>query len=300
MASNILSKHEFWNRMKHFPAGLRDFEHLRDKLYDAYQLPEESDKKYRAELQKQSLFRNICTVMPGEMSDYNIFISNSEDSAEWVTPQTDLQEHTDEFNRIQLSSSTLSVLVKLDEDMVHEAQFDLEDHLVKRLGKAFANGEENAFINGDGNYKPFGILDDAKGAEIGRSTAAIGYEDVVKLYFSVKKEFRKDGCWLMNDVTAFTLRALKNPGGMYIWDQATNTILGKPVYISNYMPDPEQGNKPIAFGDFKRYWIIDRLPISVRVIEELFAKYGHIGYLGHEYLNGILVTPEAIKVLKLV
>ena len=300
MVSNVLSNHEFWNRMKHFPAGLMDFEHLRDKLYNAYRLPEESDKKYRAALQKESLFRNICTVMPGEMSDYNIFISNSEDSAEWVTPQTDLQEHTDEFNRIQLSSTTLSVLVKLDEDMVREAQFDLEDHLVKRLGKALANGEENAFINGDGNYKPFGILDDNKGAEIGHSTAAIGYEDVVKLYFSVDKQFRKEGCWLMNDVTAFTLRALKNPGGTYIWDQATNTILGKPVYISNFMPDPEQGNKPIAFGDFKRYWIIDRLPMSVRVIKERFAAYGHIGFLGHAYLNGILVTPDAIKVLKLV
>ena len=300
MLSNILSRHEFWNRLKNHPQAIVDYEHLRHNYLNSYFLPEDSDAKYRAALKKQSLFRNICTVIPGPKTDSTVYVSDEEDEVEWMTPETNLTEHTDVFDKIALPAHVLSVLTKLDEDMIHDAQFDLESHLINRFSKSFANGEENAFINGDGDNKPYGILDDAQGADIGYTTAVIGYEDVVKLYFSVKKEYRRRGCWLMNDVTAFALRKLQDPSGSYIWNHNSDTLLGKPVYISDYMPDPEQGKKPIAFGDFSRFWIVDRLPLSVRVLEELFVAYGHVGFIGHEYLNGILVTPEAIKVLKVV
>ena len=300
MLSNILSKNEFWNRMKKAPWALVDYKHLRHNFLKSYFLPEESDKKYREALKEQSLFRNICTVIPGPKGDSTIFVSDTEDKAEWMTPETDLQKNTDEFDRIKLPAHVLSVLTTLDEDMVLQEQFDLESHLINRMAKSFADGEEDAFINGDGEYKPYGILDDTKGAEVGYSTATIGYHDVVKLYFSVKKKYRKRGCWLMNDETAYALRTLQDAGGTYIWNHNNNTILGKPVYISDFMPNPEQGKKPIAFGDFRHFWIVDRLPLCVRDIRELYATDGHIGYLGHEYLNGILVTQEAIKVLKVI
>ena len=300
MISNILSKHEFWNRMQHHPKKIYDFKDQRHGFFDSYFLPEGSDKKYRAALKKESLFRNICTVLPGPKGDSSIYVSEEEDVTVWVTPETQIQPSTAVATKIAVGSSVLSCLTKVDDTFVQDAQFDLESHLIKRLSKGFAKGEEDAFINGDGDHKPYGILDDTKGAEVGHTTAAIGYHDVVKLYFSVDKEFRENGCWLMNDRTAFALRALQDQGGSYIWNQASNTILGKPVHISNYMPDDEIGNKPIAFGDFSRYWIIDRLPVSVRPIEELFALQGYIGYMGYEYVNGVMITPEAIKVLKVI
>jgi HK97 family phage major capsid protein len=300
MSSNFLNQNEFWKRLKNFPGGIVGFQHLRHNRYDSYFLPEDSDRKFRAALKKESLFRNIGTVLPGPKGDASIFVSNDTDEVEWITPTTNLQEHTDAFNKTKLPAHVLSVITKIDDDTVHDAQFDLEAHLIKRFAKSFAEGEENAFLNGDGDYKPYGILNDTSGAEIGHSTAAIGYEDVVRLYFSVKKEYRKNGCWLMNDVTAFTLRKLQDNGGSYIWNQNNNTILGKPVYISYSMPDPEQGKKPIAFGDFSHFWIVDRLPLAIRELNEIYTLYGHIGFLGHEYLNGILITPEAIKVLKLI
>ena len=300
MISNILSQHEFWNRMQHHPKKIYDFKDQRHSFFDSFFLPEGSDKKYRDALKKQSLFRNICTVLPGPKGDSSIYFSDEEDVTEWITPQTLLEPSTDVATKIPLGSYVLSCLTKVDDTFVQDAQFDLESYLIKRLSKGFANGEEDAFINGDGEYKPFGILDDTKGAEIGHTTAAIGYEDVAKLYFSVDKEYRKNGSWLMNDRTAFALRALKDAGGSYIWNQASDTILGKPVHISNYMPDVAIGSKPVAFGDFTRYWIIDRLPLSVRPLEELFAMQGYIGYMGYSYLNGVLITPEAIKVLKVI
>ena len=62
----------------------------------------------------------------------------------------------------------------------------------------------------------------------------------------------------MNDETAMALRKLKDSAGNYLWRDSDDTILGKKVIISEFMPNAEDGNKPIAFGDFSYYWIADR------------------------------------------
>lgn len=76
--------------------------------------------------------------------------------------------------------------------------------------------------------------------------------------------------WLMNDETAITLRTLKDTAGNYLWRKSDNTILGKPVEYSTYMPNTEPGATSIAFGDFSHYWIIQRQPLTIKVLKELF------------------------------
>lgn len=131
------------------------------------------------------------------------------------------------------------------------------------------------------------------------TTSALTYDDVVKLFFSVKPEYRKHGTWLMNDETALALRSLKDDAGQPIWNQANDTILGHKVCISEFMPNAESDSKPIAFGDFNYYWIVSRRPVSVRTLTEQFAMVDCVGYLAYEFLDGKLVRPEAIKVMQM-
>jgi HK97 family phage major capsid protein len=145
---------------------------------------------------------------------------------------------------------------------------------------------------------PKGILHETEGAETGLTVSdTITFDDIAKLYFSVKAEYRTDGAWLMNDETAFLLRTLKDSNDNYIWEHSTNTIMGKPVYISEFMPSISSGNKPIAFGDFSYYTIIDRAPLSVRTLDEKYALQQQRGYLAYEMLDGMLIRPEAVKVI---
>ena len=104
----------------------------------------------------------------------------------------------------------------------------------------------------------------------------------------------------MNDKTALALRKMKDSDGNYLWNNSNDTILGKQVLISEFMPDIEAGAKPIAFGDFSYYWVIGRKPVSVRTLVEKFAFYDQIGYLAIEFLDGKLVRSEAIKVVVIV
>ena len=95
------------------------------------------------------------------------------------------------------------------------------------------------------------------------------------------------------------LRTLKDADGNYLWNHNNDTILGKQVIISEYMPDAEEGTKPIAFGDFSYYWVVDRKPVSLRVLIELFAEVGQIGYLAYKFLEGKLIRKNAIKVIQM-
>ena len=103
----------------------------------------------------------------------------------------------------------------------------------------------------------------------------------------------------MNDSTALVLRTLKDADGNYLWNHNNDTILGKQVIISEYMPDVAEGTKPIAFGNFGYYWVVDRAPVSVRTLVEKFALLGQIGYLAYKFLDGKLIRKDAIKVIQM-
>lgn len=103
----------------------------------------------------------------------------------------------------------------------------------------------------------------------------------------------------MNDTTAMALRKLKDENGKYLWDSTTDTIFGKPVLISEYMPDADAGDKPIAFGDFSYYWFVRRSPFTVNVLKEKYLLTGQYGYLTKEFIDGKLIRSEAVKVLKI-
>ena len=103
----------------------------------------------------------------------------------------------------------------------------------------------------------------------------------------------------MNDETALTLRTLKDAGGSYLWNHNSDTIFGKPVHTSEFMPSAAPGSLPVAFGDFSHYWIVNRLPLSVRTLTERFTLQHQTGYLAYEFLDGRITRPEAVKTLQI-
>lgn len=121
---------------------------------------------------------------------------------------------------------------------------------------------------------------------------------MISLYFSLDKDYRSNAIWVMNDRTALAVRKLKDEDGNLLWNKDKDTILGKKVIISNYMPDIEVGAKCVAFGDFSYYWIINESDFTIRVLKDTFVMQQMVGYLSSFFLDGKLLRPEAIKVLK--
>ena len=294
-------ENHFWNAMRGKPGHKEFIAKGAESVTGAFTLTPKGQDKYMTAIKQESLFRNLATDIQVYDHDYRIKTVNSEDVAVWVPEggTIPLSDGMGDFGDITLASHKLAAFLKLEDTLVRDPFFKIEDYLVKRLAKNFGRAEDNGFINGNGENMPTGILAETGGAEIGVTTSTLTYDDVIKLFFSVKPEYRKNGTWLMNDETALALRTLKDDAGQPIWNQSNDTILGRKVYISEFMPGAESGSKPIAFGDFSYYWIVRRRPVSVRTLTEQFAMVECVGYLAYEFLDGKLIRPETIKVMQM-
>ncbi|MBR5272747.1 MAG: phage major capsid protein [Clostridia bacterium] len=294
-------KNNFWNYMR-----TKDYnpENLSYGITAAgtYAIPLGSNAPFKSALKEHSAFRGIANVYALKGSGNYLVAQDSTDWADWIGENEGIpvNDAAADFTEHPLGNYKIGVFCKFPDSFVLDAKFDIETHISRRLAKNFAKAENRAFTIGDGGKMPTGILADNGGADIGVTTKTLTYDDVIKLYFSVKSEYRKNGVWMMSDETVLALRTLKDANGNYVWDHSTGTIFGKKIVINEYMPTIAVGNKPIAFGDFSYYDIVERADASVRIIKETLPKVDDIGYIAYEFLDGKLIRPEAIKVLQMV
>ena len=94
-------------------------------------------------------------------------------------------------------------MIQVVEDFCNDAHFDTEGHITKEFARCIDRAEEEAFITDDGVDAPGGFMNDAV---VGHSTGDITYDDVIRLFFSLDKEYRRNAVWIMNDETALKLR----------------------------------------------------------------------------------------------
>ncbi len=257
--------------------------------------------KYMAALKKESLFRNLATEIQAYDTSYRIKTAQNEGASAWVPDggTVTVSDDMSDFGEVNLGCHKLVTSFMLENAFVQDNSFLIEKYLLSRLAQNFGRAEDDGFINGNGENMPTGILAEEGGADVGVTTAVLTYDDVVKLFFSVKPRYRRNAVWVMNDETAFALRTLKDADGNYIWNHANDTILGRKVYISEFMPNVASGSKPIAFGDFRYYWVVGRQPVCVRTLVEKYATIDCVGYRAYEFLDGKLVRPDAIKVIRM-
>ena len=291
----------FWNTLRGKTSRREASTPTLDLSPYALALSPAGQDKYVAALKKESLFRNLATEIRAYDTGYRIKTAQNEGASAWVPEggAVTVSDDMSDFGEITLDRHKLVTSFMLESPFVQDNTFLIEKYMVSRLSQNFARAEDSAFINGTGKHMPTGILAEEGGADVGVTTAAMTYDDVVKLFFSVKPRYRRNAVWLMNDETAYTLRTLKDAAGNYIWNHANDTILGHKVMISEFMPNAAPGSKPIAFGDFRYYWIVDRQPVCVRTLVEKYATIDCIGYRAYELLDGKLVRPEAIKVMQI-
>lgn len=290
----------FWDVMRGNRYAVDKIHDVKDISTGGYALPSGSDDKLSKAIRRESLFRNMATVVKA----YNggrIFAKDCDDLAEWVPENGNIPiyDGMDDFTRYPVEAHKLAVFVKLDDDFVHDATFSIEDYLTSRLAKNFSKAEDYGFITGAGDHMPTGVLDPTYGAEVGVHADSITYDNVVRLFFSLDEEYRKNAVWMMNDETALTLRLLKDEAGNPLWNQTNDTILGKKVVIAGDMPSEEALESPIVFGDFSYYWIIERGPVSIQTLKEKFVTLDQIGYLAMEFLDGRLIRRQAVQALKI-
>ena len=301
-------KGSFWNAMRvkaPMPSVLNALQEGTDSE-GGYLVPDEFERTLVEALEEENVFRTLAHVIQTSSGDRKIPVVASKGTASWVDEEGAYTESDDAFSQVSIGAYKLGTMIKVSEELLADSVFDLEAYISKEFARRIGAREEESFFNGDGKGKPLGILADAGGAEVGvnaGSPTAITADDVIDLFYSLKAPYRKNAVWVMNDATVKQIRKLKDSTGQYLWQPSLvagtpDTILGRPVKTSAFMPTAAAGAKTIAFGDFKYYWIADRQGRTFKKLSELYAANGQVGFLGTQRVDGKLILPEAIKVLK--
>ena len=266
-----------------------------------YLVPEEYDRRLVDVLDEENILRGMATNIRTS-GERKINIAATKPAALWVEEGGALTFGDATFDQKLLDAHKLHVAIKIAEELLADNAFQLESYIITQFGKAIANAEEDAFLNGDGDGKPTGVLKDAQvGVTI--DTVDIEADDIIDLIYKLKRPYRKKASFITNDSTLAVLRKLKDENRNYLWQPSLQSgepdrILGYAVRTSQFAPKLAAGNVALAFGDFSYYNIGDRGQRSLQVLKELFAGNGMVGYVMKERVDGLLILPEAVKVLK--
>lgn len=271
-----------------------------------YLVPEEYDSRLIDTLTEENIMRKLGHTI-ATSGEHKINIAATKPAAAWIDEGGALSFGDATFAQINLDAHKLHVAVKVTEELLYDNAFGLERYIIEQFGKALSNAEEDAFLNGDGKGKPLGIFAETGGGEVAvtaASATAITADEIINLVYSLKRPYRKNAKFIMNDQTIAALRKLKDNNGAYLWQPSlqageVDRLFGYEVYTSPYVPTIASGKPVIAFGDFSYYNIGDRGTRSFAELKELYAGNGMVGFVAKERVDGKLILPEAVQILKM-
>lgn len=297
----------FWNMMRSkapMPAVVNALQIGTDSE-GGYLVPDEYERTLVEALEEENIFRQLAKVIQTSSGDRKIPVVATKGTASWIDEEGAFPESDDSFGQVSIGAYKLGTMIKVSEELLNDSVFDLEGYISREFARRIGAKEEEAFFTGNGSGKPLGILAATGGAETGvtaASATAVTADELMDLFYSLKSPYRRNAVWVLNDSTIKAVRKLKDGNGQYLWQPSLtagtpDTILGRPVKTSAYMPAIASGAKTVAFGDFSYYWIADRQGRSFKRLNELYAATGQVGFLASQRVDGRMILPEAVKVL---
>lgn len=265
-----------------------------------------------------SVMRQLATVMPIGTDTYSKFVSMGGAGGGWAGEEEARPEtSTPTLREIVISVMEMYANPFTTQKMLDDSIIDIAAWLADEVQTTFAELEGPAFVAGDGFKKPRGFLAYDTVANGSWSWGKLGYvptgaaatfateapADVfIDAYYALKQQMRNGASWLMNDATMGTVRKMKDGDGNYLWAPPQNvadvpTILSKPAYTDDNMPGIGANAFPIAFGDFKRgYMIADRT--GIRVLRDPYTNKPKVGFYTTKRVGGGVTNFQAIKLVK--
>ncbi|WP_421786012.1 phage major capsid protein [Hyphobacterium sp.] len=201
--------------------------------------------------------------------------------------------------------------------LLDDALVDIDQWLAEEVQDVFAAQEGDAFVNGSGTDRPKGFLAYTKTANASAVWGEIGYvatgvdgdfaasdpvDDLIDLVYAPKPGYRSNARFVMNRQTVSTVRKFKDANGDYIWQPALSsggpaTLLGYPVTEAEEMPDIGSDAFAIAFGDFRRsYLVVDRQ--GVQVLRDPYSAKPYVLFYTTKRVGGGVQDFNAIKLMK--
>jgi len=287
-----------------------------------YVVPDQMEQTIDRVLGSVSAMRSIASVMSVSAASYKKLVNQGGAGAGWVG-ERQARPETATPTLAELSFPAMEIYANpaATQTLLDDARVDIAAWLAEEVSTAFAEAEGAAFISGDGVNQPRGLLSYDTVANASHSWGKIGYtasgvaaaltdsshngvDALIDLIYSIKQGYRQNARFLMNKSLQATVRKLKSKTEeLYLWQSPVQagqpaTLLGYPITDDDNMPDVAAGAFPVAFGDFRRgYLIVDRF--GVRVLRDPYTNKPYVHFYTTKRVGGGVQNFEAIKLLKI-
>jgi HK97 family phage major capsid protein len=217
------------------------------------------------------------------------------------------------FGLLTIPVHTAMASMPLSNDLLEDAAFDVYGIGSSLIGEAFALGENDAFINGNGVGKPMGILAQVGGAEGPASVdsgaaATLTSNGLIDLAYALPPQYERNAKFYMEKATEKVIRQLVGTtSGEYEWPVVNqvgalgtvqSALLGFPIVREQFVPAVTTDSYSVIFGDLTGYLVLDRVGLSLQRIEELYAETNITLLLARRRVGGQLIEPWKVKVQK--
>lgn len=283
-----------------------------------YLVPEETEREIGKRLIAASPIRAISGIRTISASTFKKPFATTGFASGWVgEADARTQTNTPTLAELEFPAMELYAMPAATQTLLDDSAVDLDQWIAQEVESAFAAQESAAFVTGDGDKKPTGFLHGTKVAEDSWAWGSIGYvatgisgdfaaeapaDELIELVYALKAGYRQNARFVFNRRTQASLRKLKDSDGRYIWMPPAEaggdaTLLGFPVTEAEDMPDIGADAFPIAFGDFRRgYLVVDRL--GVRVLRDPYSAKPYVLFYTTKRVGGGIQDFDAIKLLK--
>ena len=206
------------------------------------------------------------------------------------------------FDTVTLTGFLAGCLTKISRSLINNVNFDIVGFVVDEMAYQISRWIEGELLNGTQN-KVSGLSTLTNGITAASQTA-ITADEVVKLHDSIKDRFQNNAIWIMSPSTRTALRLLKSNTGYYLLNDDISTpfgtsLLGKPVYVSDNMPNIAAGNRVIYYGDMRGLATKFNENINIEVLRERYADEHAYGVIGWLEFDSKVIDEQQLAVMKM-
>lgn len=265
--------------------------------------PEELERIVLDFTKEYNIMRGLASVRQSA-SNVSIPVNTGKTTAYHLDEGADFTASTPAWDKVSMGAHKIGALSVITHEALEDIFIDLEGWVRDDFARAFARLEEEDFTTGNGTKKPRGFMLDATVGTTAAAVAAITAEELIDLQHALAQQHRSRAVFVLSDTALKMIRKLKTGDGQYIWQPGLqagvpSTLLGQRVLVSEFMEAPAATKKPVAYGDFSAYRILDRRGLFFQRLSELYATSGQVGFLAYKRYDGRLMDVNAVKVLQM-
>lgn len=215
---------------------------------------------------------------------------------------TELTSSVGQFDKITLTGFLAGALTLVSKSLMNNSQFDIVSFVIDHMAYRISRWVEGELLKGTPS-KIDGLSKIAPAVTAAGQTA-ITADELIQLQDSVKDAFQNGAIWIMSSKTRTAIRQLKDGNGRYLLqDDITSpfgkVLLGKPVYVSDNMPEMASDARAIVYGDMSGLAVKITEELEIQVLREKYATQHAVGVVGWMEMDAKVENEQKISVLKM-